>query len=177
MHHSRGWTGTVQAGRIRSVGGIASHRVCSAILVVPLHDQRNDSRGSVVLINTSMISLVESLLEYHLLGPFDIIEWTLLGDAGWSVGETKTYRKGMGKYQADKRIMKALSDLIQFVTNQPKQPPLEQYPNELNVHPLRSYPNGTLWAHLKSQHVGVVFKPNYQTKELELLNLCTHDKI
>jgi mRNA-degrading endonuclease YafQ of YafQ-DinJ toxin-antitoxin module len=123
------------------------------------------------------MSIVESLLEYHSIGPLEIIEWTLLEDSGWSMGETKSYRKGMNKYQSDGRVMKALQDLLQFVMNQPKMPSLDQYPHESNVHPLRSYPKGTLWAHLKGQHIGVVFRPNYQDKQIELLNLCTHDQI
>ena len=124
-----------------------------------------------------MTSLVESLLEYHHLGPLDIIEWTLLEDSGWSVGETKSYRKGMGKYKTDKRVMTALRDLLGFITNQPRQPKLDEYPHEHYVHPLKSYPKGTLWAHLKSQHIGLVFRADYQERKLELLTLCTHDQI
>jgi mRNA-degrading endonuclease YafQ of YafQ-DinJ toxin-antitoxin module len=124
------------------------------------------------------MSIVQSLLEYHSTDPFEIIEWSLLEDSQWSVGETKAYRKGMNKYQNDKRVMTALRGLIQFVVSQSRQPRISDYPPELYVHavgPDRRLPKGTLWCHLRGQKIGLAFQVNYEEKMLELLGLGTHE--
>jgi len=127
-----------------------------------------------------MTSLVESLIEYHMQGPFEIIAWTLLEDSGWSVGETKAYRKGYNKYQTDARVMQSLHQVISFVTNQTQQPRITEYPTELYVHALsidKRFDRGTLWCHLKGQKIGFVFKPDYDARKLELLALGTHQDL
>lgn len=123
------------------------------------------------------MNIVESLLEYHMLGPFEIIEWTILEDAAdWTVGETKSYRKGFKKYQTDARVMQSLHEIITFVTNQQKQPRFGDYPIELYVHALSTdnFSQGTLTCHLKGQKICLLFRPNYQEKSLELIALGTH---
>lgn len=163
-HVQTNWYDGIQGSSI--VDGIPSRRYGSIDLIL---------QG--LSINICM-NLVQSLLEYHNIDPFEIIEWTLMEDSGWSVGETKAYRKGLNKHKTDNRVVTALRGLIQFVTNQPKQPRISDYPPELYVHALgpdRKLPKGTLWCHLRGQKIGLAFRVDYQERMLELLGLGTHE--
>lgn len=104
------------------------------------------------------MSIIASLLE-HSLSEFAVV-YLHEAAGGWSVGESRAFRKAKKRYAGDQRIMGALNALISFIQKHPNPPPLQSYPPELSVRMIRQdkrFGDNAFWAHLKGQKIGVLF--------------------
>lgn len=104
-------------------------------------------------------------------------------NSDWDFQYTTAYKKGYKKHSKDKRVMDNLNRLLGHITSYDKIPPIDSYPPEYNVHPIKQDKKfmGSLWAHIKGQKIGLLFyvRINPQTKKptIELVHLGTHQEI
>lgn len=101
----------------------------------------------------------------------------------WDFQFTTAYKKGYKKHSNDKRVMENLDRLLKHITSYDRIPPIESYPPEYNVHPIKKDKRftGSLWAHIKGQKIGLLFyvriNPETQKPTIELVHLGTHQEI
>lgn len=94
----------------------------------------------------------------------------------WQIQTTNNFNKSFKKYKKDDRVLQGILDLLQFIVSNDGVPDPRNYPIQLNVHQIKygiaePYRN-SLWAHLKGQKIGILFRVENHT--VTLLNLGTH---
>lgn len=105
------------------------------------------------------------------------------GGGKWDFQYTTAYKKGFKKHSRDKRVMDNLEKLIDHITSYDRVPPIESYPIEYNVHPIKKDKRftGSMWAHIKGQKIGLLFyvriDPNTNKPTIEFVHLGTHQEI
>lgn len=94
----------------------------------------------------------------------------------WQIQTTNNFNRSFKKYKKDDRVLQGILDLLQFIVQGDAVPHPKNYPIQLNVHQIKygiaePYRN-SLWAHLKGQKIGILFRVENST--VTLLNLGTH---
>lgn len=94
----------------------------------------------------------------------------------WQIQTTNNFNRSFKKYKKDDRVLQGILDLLQYIVSNNNVPHPRNYPIQLNVHQIKQgiaepYRN-SLWAHLKGQKIGILFRVENNT--VTLLNLGTH---
>lgn len=97
---------------------------------------------------------------------------------GWTIVNTKQFKKGAKKYRNNPRVAEALKELLAFIMQQSSKPMISEYPQKFYVHQIKQNlpyagPN-KLWAHLQGQRIGVVFDVDYGNRVITLYLLGLH---
>ena len=119
----------------------------------------------------------EIILEEYSAADYETIELFESAEH-WRMTNTRAFKKGWKKYKNELRVVDSLNHLMGFIKKHKQIPAMKDYPPEYNVHILKRMKSGlqgTYWAHLKGQNIGLLF--DIEHGELHLIHIGTHQTI